>query len=69
METQLLPASARSRGRSDNFHLLRLLFAGMVLLPHSYALAGSTEPLVSGRTMGSFAVHGFFVNAGHQRTL
>ena len=61
----LVPASIRSRGRSDNFHLLRLVFATMVLFSHSYALAGAAEPLVSGRTMGSFAVHGFFVISGY----
>jgi peptidoglycan/LPS O-acetylase OafA/YrhL len=62
---QLVPAAIRSQGRSDNFHLLRLIFATMVLLSHSYALAGGAEPLVSGRTMGSFAVHCFFVISGY----
>jgi peptidoglycan/LPS O-acetylase OafA/YrhL len=61
----IVPASIRSHGNSDNFHLLRLLLATMVLLSHSYGLVGAAEPLVSGRTMGSFAVHAFFVISGY----
>lgn len=61
----IIPAAIRAKGPSDNFHVLRLTFATMVLFSHSYGLIGRAEPLVSGRTMGNFAVHCFFVISGY----
>jgi peptidoglycan/LPS O-acetylase OafA/YrhL len=50
---------------SNNMNVLRLLFAGAVIFSHSYPLAGAPEPTVFGRTVGSVAVHGFFVISGY----
>lgn len=49
----------------NNFNLMRLLFAAAVVYSHSYALLGIHEPVLWGRTLGTVAVHGFFVISGY----
>jgi peptidoglycan/LPS O-acetylase OafA/YrhL len=51
--------------QANNFDLLRLLFAGLVIFSHSFALVGLVEPMPWGRTLGNLAVHGFFVLSGY----
>jgi len=62
--------AALSRGRNNNFNLLRFLAAVLVIWSHSFALAlgsGDSEPLRStlGVTFGSIAVDVFFVTSGY----
>lgn len=49
----------------NNFNLLRLVFATLVVFSHSYALLGYEEPLIWGRSLGNLSVHGFFVISGY----
>lgn len=56
-------------GRANNFNVLRLVAASMVLVSHSFTLATGqpqTEPFVAqiGLTLGEIAVHIFFVTSG-----
>ncbi|WP_420550636.1 acyltransferase family protein [Litorivicinus lipolyticus] len=56
-------------GRDNNFNLIRLIAAFLVLLTHSFALVagtGDAEPLKStlGLTLGTMAVDIFFVTSG-----
>ncbi len=58
-----------SVGRDNNFNLLRLVAASMVLISHSFTLATgrpNLEPFTAeiGLTLGSIAVHIFFVTSG-----
>jgi peptidoglycan/LPS O-acetylase OafA/YrhL len=50
---------------SDNFTLLRLILALLVVFSHSYSLDGRPEPTIFGMTVGSFAVQCFFVISGY----
>ncbi|MGN8049010.1 acyltransferase family protein [Curtobacterium sp. 22159] len=49
----------------NNFDVLRLLFAAFVVLSHSFALVGESEPVVFGRTLGNVGVLGFFCVSGY----
>lgn len=49
---------------SDNFTVIRLILAMMVIYSHSYAVTGYIEPTLLGRSYGNLAVHGFFVLSG-----
>ncbi len=57
--------------RSNNFDFLRLLFASLVVITHSYALSGATQgdplsQLTSGQMEFSYlGVHGFFIISGY----
>lgn len=53
------------QSRSNNFTLMRLLFALLVVYSHSYATLGIDEPEFMGRTTGSFAVQAFFILSGY----
>jgi peptidoglycan/LPS O-acetylase OafA/YrhL len=58
-----------SSGRNNNFNIVRLVAASMVLVSHSFTLATGnpeTEPFGNqiGLTLGSVAVHIFFVSSG-----
>ncbi|WP_285354153.1 acyltransferase [Pseudomonas sp. lyk4-R2A-10] len=50
---------------NNNFNLLRLIFALLVVYSHSFALLGMREPEIFGRPLGNVAVHGFFVISGY----
>lgn len=56
----------RLRDRRNNFDVLRLLAASLVLFSHSYALTGNIEPFahVSGWTFGGIGVVMFFAMSG-----
>jgi peptidoglycan/LPS O-acetylase OafA/YrhL len=50
---------------SDNFTLLRLALALLVVFSHSYPLSGRAEPMLFHVTAGTFAVQGFFAISGY----
>jgi peptidoglycan/LPS O-acetylase OafA/YrhL len=50
---------------SDNFTLLRLILALLVVFSHSYPLIGHPEPTLFHSTAGGFAVQGFFAISGY----
>jgi peptidoglycan/LPS O-acetylase OafA/YrhL len=50
---------------SNNFTLVRLTLAILVLFSHSYALVGRIEPMFLSRSLGNFAVHCFFAISGY----
>jgi len=56
----------RSRSRDNNFDLLRLGAATMVLVSHAFPLAGAREPFfdLPGHSMGAFGVAIFFAISG-----
>lgn len=51
--------------RSNNFTLMRLIFAVMVIYSHSHAIIDITEPVIFARTAGAFAVQSFFAISGY----
>ncbi len=58
-----------TQGRDNNFNLIRIIAAAVVLITHSFALATgnpATEPLHDylGMTLGSIAVDVFFITSG-----
>lgn len=53
------------RIRTNNFDLLRLVFAALVIGSHAFAVTGNHEPVIWGRTLGNVGVHGFFVISGY----
>jgi peptidoglycan/LPS O-acetylase OafA/YrhL len=55
--------SAVSESRDNNFDVLRLLAATLVLVSHSFALTGRHEPLAP-HTLGTVGVEMFFVVSG-----
>ena len=63
------PLSAYSSGRDNNFNLIRVIAATLVLYSHCFPLAlgeGSTDPLgaLIGRSLGQIAVDIFFITSG-----
>jgi peptidoglycan/LPS O-acetylase OafA/YrhL len=56
----------RAASRENNFDLLRLVAASMVLVSHSFPLTGHTEPFVQtfGNTLGGLGVETFFAISG-----
>ena len=59
--------AARARGRDNNFNLVRLCAAGLVLLSHSWSLSGTPgEPFerFAGFSFGHLGVDVFFVVSG-----
>lgn len=60
--------SKLTQGRDNNFNLLRLVLASLVVLTHSFGLTGDgRDPLVrvTGLSLGSWAVFAFFVVSGY----
>src|SRR5438067_1245794 len=58
----------RARGRDNNFNLVRLVAAGLVLVSHSWPLTGTPgEPFerFAGFSLGHFGVDIFFVVSGY----
>lgn len=53
-------------GRDNNFDVLRLVAASLVLVSHSFPLTGNIEPLgrIGGPTMGALGVALFFAMSG-----
>ncbi|MEF9478143.1 acyltransferase family protein [Chryseobacterium sp. 1B4] len=57
--------------RSNNFDFLRLVFASLVVITHSYALSGAAQgdplsQLTHGQMEFSYlGVHGFFIISGY----
>jgi peptidoglycan/LPS O-acetylase OafA/YrhL len=66
MSSRLAPRAAT---RDNNFDILRLGAAGLVLDSHSWALTGKAQPAFAGDTLGGigvgifFAISGFLVSA------
>lgn len=56
----------RAASRANNFDLMRLVAASMVLVSHSFPLTGHTEPFVQtfGNTLGGLGVETFFAISG-----
>ncbi len=54
----------RLQGRANNFDLLRFVAAALVIVSHSFALTGFTEPMVGKATLGTLAVAIFFIMSG-----
>lgn len=56
----------RSRSRDNNFDLLRLAAASMVLVSHAFPLSGTHEPFfdLPGHSLGAFGVQIFFAISG-----
>lgn len=50
---------------SNNFTIMRLVFASMVVYSHSFAVVGIGEPVFLGRSLGTFAVDSFFALSGY----
>jgi peptidoglycan/LPS O-acetylase OafA/YrhL len=69
--TQLDIGRVPTRGRVNNFDLLRLILAILVILSHSYILMDgkdASDPLAAifhGVTLGELAVDGFFLLSGY----
>jgi len=54
-------------GRDNNFNLIRIIAAYAVLFTHSFAIAigsGDDEPRLFGHSLGSLAIHIFFITSG-----
>jgi peptidoglycan/LPS O-acetylase OafA/YrhL len=56
--------AARSSGRANNFDVLRLLGAALVLLSHSFVVSGTAEPRIGHWPLGTFGVEIFFAISG-----
>ena len=56
--------AARVGSRDNNFDVLRLLAAALVLVSHSWALSARTEPSFAGDTLGGLGVTIFFAISG-----
>jgi peptidoglycan/LPS O-acetylase OafA/YrhL len=54
----------RSRGRDNAFDVLRLLGATLVLISHSFVLAGVAEPKLGSSSLGVLGVEIFFAISG-----
>lgn len=54
----------RFSARHNNFDLLRLLLAGIVLVAHGIAMRTGDQPRFGLSTIGDFAVDGFFILSG-----
>lgn len=50
--------------RGNSLNALRMAFAGVVLVSHSFAASGRPEPALGGITLGTWAVMGFFGISG-----
>jgi len=57
--------STTSSPRANNFHAIRYILAASVLYSHSYGLLNLPEPIAFQKTMGTFAVQGFFALSGY----
>ena len=54
----------RTGDRANNFDVLRLVAAVMVLVSHSFALSGQGEPHLGGLALGTLGVVVFFGISG-----
>ena len=52
-------------GKGNALNFLRLVFAVLVIVSHSWLLTGRTEPAFAGLTLGGWAVMGFFAISGY----
>ena len=50
---------------NNNFNLIRMIAALMVLYSHSYALIGIREPTLFDIVIGTLAIHSFFFISGY----
>lgn len=55
---------ARASGRENNFDVLRLLGATLVLASHSFVVTGAAEPRIGHWPLGTFGVEVFFAISG-----
>lgn len=55
---------AHATGRDNNFDVLRLLAATMVLVSHSFLVSGATEPAIGRWPLGTLGVEIFFAISG-----
>jgi peptidoglycan/LPS O-acetylase OafA/YrhL len=55
---------ASSRERQNNFDVLRLAAAGVVLVSHSFVVVGAAEPHIGSWPLGAFGVEVFFAISG-----
>src|SRR4029077_2717707 len=62
MTTKTLGACAI--GRENNFDVLRLLGATLVLASHSFVVTGAAEPRIGHWPLGTFGVQRFFAISG-----
>jgi peptidoglycan/LPS O-acetylase OafA/YrhL len=53
-----------ARGRDNNFQLIRLIAAALVIVSHSFPISGVAEPHFYGVTLGTIAVWAFFALSG-----
>lgn len=51
--------------KSNNFNIVRIFLAILVIYSHSFELLLKPAPIVLGRSMGNFAVNCFFVISGY----
>lgn len=51
--------------KNNNFDLIRLMLAALVVYSHSFAMLGLPEPQIWGHTLGGFAVECFFALSGY----
>lgn len=51
--------------QTNNFNLIRLALSVMVVVSHSFPVAGHAEPTYFFMSLGMLAVHGFFVISGY----
>ena len=64
-ESPLDPTRAGSRPSYPGLNLVRLALASLVLFSHAFPAFGLPEPLVLGRSLGGWAVMGFFAVSGY----
>ncbi len=51
--------------KSNNFNIIRIFLAILVIYSHSFELLLKPAPIILGRSMGNFAVNCFFVISGY----
>ena len=57
--------SQSSNAHRNSLNLFRLILATAVLVSHAHALSGRVEPQWQGRSLGTWAVAGFFLISGY----
>ena len=58
------PIGSEIANRDNNFDVLRLGAASLVLVSHTWALTGRAEPAVRGNSLGAIGVFTFFAISG-----
>jgi peptidoglycan/LPS O-acetylase OafA/YrhL len=59
------PSGRELDPKKNSLNLIRLVLAAAVLFSHSFPLSGHEEPQWGGKTLGSWAVIGFFAISGY----